>query len=59
MNKAKYGSMLETGADSEGKEIQYLRIPEQFSAFNKTTVFPYETVPNVFKINPPELEDSD
>ena len=59
MNKAKYESMLEAGTDEEGKEIQYLRFPEQFSAFNKTTVFPFETVPNVFKINPPDMEDSD
>ena len=59
MNKAKYESMLETDKNDEGQQTSYMRMPEQFSVFNKATVFPFETVPNVFKINPPDLEDSD
>ena len=59
MNKAKYESMLETGVNDEGESTSYMRLPQQFSVFNKATVFPFETVPNVFKINPPDQEDSD
>ena len=59
MNKAKYESMLETDVDVDNQQTSYMRMPEQFSVFNKATVFPFETVPNVFKINPPDLEDSD
>ena len=59
MNKAKYESMLETDNDVDGQQTTYMRMPQQFSTFNKNTVFPFETVPNVFKINPPDLEDSD
>ena len=59
MNKAKYESMLETDNNIDGEQTTYIRMPQQFSMFNKNTTFPFETVPNVFKISPPDLEDSD
>ena len=50
MNKMKYESYIED---------DYMRIPTGFSAFNKQTEHPFEPVPNVFLINPPEIEQQD
>ena len=52
MNQAKLKSFSSDGGDS-------VRLPTNFSMFNKQTEFPYETIPNVFKISPPEQSDSD
>ena len=52
MNQAKLKSFSCEGEDS-------VRLPTNFSMFNKQTEFPYETIPNVFKISPPEQSDSD
>lgn len=52
MAQAKMQSFVEEGA-APGQD-QSLKMPVNFSMFNKQTEFPYETIPNVFKISPPE-----
>ena len=47
MNKLKYESMV---VDS------HIEIQPGFSIFNKHTEHPFEPIPNVFLINPPETE---
>jgi hypothetical protein len=37
----------------------HVEIKPSFSLFNKFTEHPYEPIPNVFLINPPEMEQQD
>lgn len=48
MNKVKY---------EQFQEDDYLRVPQSFSMFNRQTEFPFDPVPNVFKIAP-DAEDT-
>ena len=50
MNKLKYESMV---------VADHMEIQPSFSLFNRHTEHPYEPVPNVFLINPPEIEQQD
>ena len=60
MNKAKMESMLrqdpafnreETLKDARGDQ-QFLKMPQSFSMFNRQTEYPFDPVPNVFKLAP-------
>jgi len=55
MNKAKYASLLDQDAPNEEP---YMRINPGFSHFNKQTEYPYETIPNVFKMSPPDVDEN-
>ena len=59
LNRAKMESFREEPARGQEGQDTVLRIPRGFSHFNKQTEFPYEPIPNVFKISPPEQSDSD
>ena len=60
MNQAKLESFVEGSGDPANKGTDdIIRLPVNFSAFNKQVEFPYETTPNAFKISPPEPSDSD
>ena len=56
MNQVKVQSFIE---EAETPEANSVRLPTSFSMFNKQTEFPYEAIPSVFKISPPEQSDSD
>ena len=56
MNQVKVQSFIE---EAETAEANSVRLPTNFSMFNKQTEFPYESIPSVFKISPPEQSDSD
>ena len=49
MNKMKYAEL---------QEDDYLRVPQSFSMFNRQTEYPFDPVPNVFKIAP-GVEETD
>ena len=49
MNQMKY---------AEFQNEDHLRVPQSFSMFNRQTEFPFDPVPNVFKVAP-EVDEAD
>ena len=54
MNRVKYESMCK-----QHQNDQFLAIPRNFSMFNRHTEFPFDPIPNVLKLSPPDFEERD